>query len=88
MAMTVRELIERLQQENPDDMVVMSKDAEGNHHSPLETVSQCVYVAETTWFGETYPRELTDDDRADGWSDDDLYDGDNGVNAVHLWPVN
>jgi hypothetical protein len=86
--MKISELVEILLRHNPDDLVVLAKDSEGNGFSPLSSVTPCVYVAETTWMGETFIRELTDDLIEQGWSGDDLYDGDDGVNAVELWPTN
>jgi hypothetical protein len=86
---TVRELIEVLSACDPDDLVVLQKDAEGNNYSPLESHWLAVYAPTTTWFGEAYPRELTDVDRERGYTDAGLlYDGDDGVNAVVLCPVN
>jgi len=49
---TVKELIELLQKEDPERLVILSKDAEGNSYSPLTNFVQTAYVPETTWFGE------------------------------------
>lgn len=48
----------------PDEMeVIMQKDAEGNGYSPLRGADpDCVYIPETTWYGEAYPTEWTADD--------------------------
>ena len=62
--MTVRELIAHLSRcANPDALVVLQKDGEGNGYSPMRGddgydpahVEQ--YVAETTWYGEVHPAE-------------------------------
>lgn len=50
--MKIRELIAHLQGENPEHIVVMASDAEGNNFSPLCDVSVNRYEAETTWHGE------------------------------------
>ncbi len=69
---TVRELIELLQKEDPDRVVVMSKDIEGNGFSPLFDMSAHAYAEETRWAGELY---------------DEVVGGD-GVRALCLWPSN
>ena len=54
--MTVKELKEAIAL-LPDDMIVIiQKDSEGNDYSPLrEADTDCVYIAETTWYGQVYP---------------------------------
>lgn len=53
--MTVEELIKALEDLPADMQVIIQKDAEGNGYSPLAgTDSDCIYIAETTWFGEVY----------------------------------
>lgn len=50
--MTVRELIAKLiALNNLDQIVIVSKDAEGNGHSPLAGVFEAEYYAENTWTG-------------------------------------
>lgn len=71
--MKVRELIETLQQQNPDDEVVMAKDSEGNSYSPLHGMWAGTYVPETTWYGSVYLRELTDEDRKQGYTVEDVW---------------
>lgn len=83
--MKVKELIARLNELDPEDIVVMSKDSEGNSYSPLADIDSCVYAAETTWNGEIGLRELTDTHREQGYTEDDLVEGEN---AVCLWPTN
>lgn len=80
MAMTVAQLREEIK-DLPDDMlVVMSKDAEGNDHSPLADTWEGRYAAETTWYGDVYSADDDDDD----WG----VCPDNAVPAVVLVPVN
>ena len=50
--MTVRELIERLKTCEPDRIVVMAKDAEGNGYSPLHNLWAGRYLADSTYSGE------------------------------------
>lgn len=70
--MKVSELMRRLSAFNPDHVVVMSKDSEGNGYSPLAHVDPVHYTAETTWSGEIdHPDEPHPD----------------GPNAVAIWPV-
>ena len=51
----------------PDDMeVIISKDSEGNIFSPLCDIdSNWTYVASTTWDGEIFSMELSDEDACD-----------------------
>jgi len=83
--MTVANLIASLQNYNPSAIVIMAKDAEGNAHSPLSGCWEGSYRAETTWYGEVGLKTLTDSDVADGYSEEDVVDGED---AVVLCPVN
>ena len=61
--MKVSELIEQLQTMDPDSEVILQKDAEGNGYSPLEGADEnCVYIAETTWYGNVYSTNWTPDE--------------------------
>jgi len=84
--MTVKELIEQLEKEDPTRLVVMSKDSEGNGFSPGYAVEACSYVADSTWSGEIGLEELTDKLREAGYSEEDVKE--DGVPALCLWPVN
>ena len=53
--MKVKELIELLQKEDPERLVVMSKDGEGNCFSPFANQSTGAYEANNTWSGEVHP---------------------------------
>lgn len=83
--MTVRELIEQLSSVEPDRIVVMSKDAEGNGYSPLADWWGGSYKAETTWYGEAGLESLTPEMEAKGYGDGDVV---RGVPAIILQPVN
>ena len=84
--MNVKELIEALKQEDPNRLVVMSKDSEGNRFSPLAEVATSAYKAETTWCGEIGLEELTEEDIKQGYADEDVVE--DGVPALVLWPTN
>lgn len=83
--MTVKQLKNKLENLNDNDIVVMSKDAEGNGFSPLADLSEGSYEADSTWSGEVGLRKLTPDLRKQGYSEEDL---NNGVWCITLWPVN
>ena len=87
--MNVSQLIEQLQKLEPDRLVILQKDAEGNGYSPLDSLGPCAYIPETSWFGERKlePHELTDELRAQGYDECDIPTGDY-TKAVVLQPVN
>jgi hypothetical protein len=83
--MTVCELIEKLQQEDPNRLVVCQKDREGNGYSPLQT----------WWIGACRPKilgrleagleKLTAADRKAGFTKEDVVR--NGIPALFLVPA-
>lgn len=77
--MTVAELIAQLRNFPPHDIVVMSKDGEGNSYSPLSGLDMAKYVAESTWEGF-----LLDEDDED--EDEELKES--AVPCVVFWPTN
>ena len=83
--MTVKELIELLRDQNPDAIVVMSKDSEGNSYSPFSSLWAGSYLAETTWGGKVGLSELTPKDKKMGYGEEDVIDGEA---AVILQPTN
>ena len=83
--MKVKDLIKLLRLEDPDRIVVMSKDPEGNNFSPLWEASTCAYRADNTWSGEIHPEVLTEDLRKQGWNEEDIKGGEK---ALCLWPTN
>jgi len=83
--MKVKDLIKKLQKEDQDRIVVMSRDAEGNGFSPLDEISTCAYGAETTWYGEVGFEELTEEDIEAGYDEDDVIEGEP---ALILRPIN
>ena len=86
--MTVRELIAELSAMDPDRLVVLQKDAEGNGYSPLVGCDDNAgYMADSTWAGEVGRQRLTKVDREIGYGDEDLCSKD-AVPCVVLFPVN
>jgi hypothetical protein len=84
--MTVRELIAELSKLDPNRLVVMSSDAEGNSYSPLSGFWVGAYKAKTTWSGEVGYEVLTDFERKHGYTEADLVT--DGVPAIILQPMN
>lgn len=85
--MTVKELRERLANEDDDLIVIISKDAEGNRYSPLsdETIWSGAYHANNTWSGEAGLDALTDKDIRNGYTDENVIA--DGVKALFLVPI-
>jgi hypothetical protein len=80
--LTVGELKAVLESLNPEMLVVLSSDVEGNGYSPLDAYGLGDYCPESTWSGEFY----TNDDPG---LDLDVFEEDtNCRRAVALWPVN
>jgi hypothetical protein len=83
---TVGDLLDYLAGQPRDRLIVMSKDGEGNSHSPLSDACEAMYVPESTWSGDTYPTpeeiaaspHLGEDDEAP----------EDAVRVVLLGPVN
>jgi hypothetical protein len=89
--MTVRDLIAILSPMNPDALVVLQKDAEGNGYSPLRddgAYDDSVYIADSTWSGEVKYAELTDELEEAGYSEEDCAEPGEGVPCVVLVPIN
>ena len=89
--MKVRELIEALNECDPEALVVLSSDGEGNRFSPVDGYDdRQVYIPETTWSGSTKFAELTPELEKAGYDEEDCVDEDetDAVPCVILWPVN
>jgi len=81
--MTVAELIEELKQHDPNRLVVMARDTEGNGYSPLyDTLYTGAYCKS---FGEFGLEKLTDEDKRRGYTEEDVYE--DGVPALCLYPT-
>ena len=81
--MNVREWIKELKKLDQDAMVVMSIDEEGNGYSPLFDISEAIYVQ----YDGVYPLELTEEMKKVGYTEEDMYHGEDGVKAVVLYPA-
>lgn len=79
--MKVKDLIEILKRCDPEQSVIMSRDAEGNRYSPLsEAVDGMKYWPENTWSGTCYDSNDADEFSPEDWNSLE--------NVVVLWPVN
>jgi len=86
--MNVKELKIILKDLNDNDEVILSKDSEGNAYSPLADYALNIYVPDSKWSGEIRLKELTPELIESGYGTEDLYDGEDGINAVVLYPTN
>jgi hypothetical protein len=67
--MKVKELIELLEKEDGEREVILSSDAEGNKYSPLtKDFGINTYVPESTWNGDVYEEEITEEMKKQGYS--------------------
>jgi len=86
--MKVYELIERLQNMDPDIEVILQKDAEGNGYSPLDaTDDEAIYRPETTYSGQVYSPSWSAEDASFDEKDWERFRADNPRCCV-LAPVN
>tara|TARA_S200002703_G_scaffold108388_1_gene94176 strand:+ start:354 stop:617 length:264 start_codon:yes stop_codon:yes gene_type:complete len=87
--MKVKELIRLLERCNSEDLVVMSKDGEGNGYSPLYTIDgESRYRPNSTWSGEIGLRQLDEYYESRGYSEEDVMSEEDSQNCVVLWPTN
>ena len=84
--MIVKELKEILNNADDNDLVVLSRDGEGNSYSPLYDTQLCTYADEESWEGQIGLRELTPELIKEGYTEEDLLE--DGVNAIVLYPTN
>lgn len=84
--MKVKDLIKKLQKVDPNRVVILQKDSEGNGHSPLDGLDDnCVYEPESTWSGGVGIEKLTSRLRKQGFTKEDVG---SGKPALVLFPVN
>ena len=83
--MKVRELIKKLQSEDPEREVICQQDSEGNGYSPLYDWWTGAYQADAAWGEEAGPESITDEMREQGMGDDDVMS--DGVPALFLCPM-
>lgn len=87
--MTVAELIAELQKYDPSWPVILQTDSEGNGYRTTRGADgNCVYVPHTDWHGEVYMRELDEESRRLGYTEEDLTDNPRAVPCVVIHPVN
>ncbi len=84
--MRVWELIDRLKKIDPEKIVVMSKDSEGNCYSPLVDTEEREYMAESTFSGYVGFKDLTPAMELEGYGDEDIIK--DGESAVVFYPTN
>jgi hypothetical protein len=60
--MLVKELIEILQEFDPDTQIIIAKDPEGNGYSPGSSYFTGYYIPDTTYSGEVYCEDWTAED--------------------------
>ena len=86
--MKIRDLIDILKGCDPEGLVVMSSDTEGNRYSPLDGYdTKMVYIAENESFGEVRFAKLTDELRKRGYSEGDcIQEGQKAVPCVIFYP--
>lgn len=83
--MKVKELIEQLQKVDPERIVIMSSDSEGNSYSPLSDFWEGAYLADTTWSGEVGFEKLTLELKEEGYDEEDILEGEK---CIVMCPVN
>lgn len=79
--MTVKELVELLQQEDPTRIVVLSRDSEGNGYSEARHCDTASFDERDREIGLEV---LTQEDIDEGYSEEDVMS--HGVPALVLWP--
>ncbi len=89
--MTVKQLKKLLEKFDDKDIVVLSKDGEGNGYSPLSDYGDEYYIADSTWSGEL---AYTEKDFKDSWfeKEDETYKEylkrNKAKRCIVLWPTN
>lgn len=78
--MTVKELKQLLDTFDDDDIIVISKDSEGNEYSPLFDADSGFYFEENSWSGDFVTGSDLEDDKDINLS--------HATPAIVLWPTN
>ena len=85
--MTVYELSRILSDLPLDAKIVIASDSEGNSFLQVDGWSaDYMYIPETARRGNIKKKELTSDDLNNGYTEEDVYDGKNGLDCIVLWP--
>jgi hypothetical protein len=81
----VKELIEALKGADPEAVVILSRDPEGNGFETLCDIETENQVWSDEW-GEIGFKELTPELIDDGYGEEDLCHEDDAVECIVLWP--
>ncbi len=87
--MTVGQL-KKILADVPDNLlVILQKDAEGNGYGPLSGVESTNSVFAEGEYGdeEVYFKKLTGALKSQGYTEEDIYQGTDGIDCVVLWPI-
>jgi hypothetical protein len=68
--MRVKELVKQLQKHDPNDIVVLASDEEGNSFGELCVIQKMIYVPV---YNEVFLRKLTPALREQGYTKEDIY---------------
>lgn len=80
--MKVKDLIKGLKMLDQNAEVVLSSDEEGNDYHLLYDFGEALYVK----YDGVYPLELTEEMKKQGYGEEDIYPGTDGIKAVVLYP--
>lgn len=84
---TVGEFKEHLNNYDDNDVIIMSKDEEGNKYSPLDEGMESIYEPECTWSGNIhYLDDMTSEEIEEKYGED-IKNG-NLVKCIVLYPIN
>ena len=78
--MKVKDLVEYLERQDPEAIVIVANDSEGNTHAPLDTINNVFYVEEDEWSGKIF--DTIKDIKHEHGKDFKEYE-----RAVCLWPM-
>ena len=84
--LTVESLINILQNFDPERVVIVACDAEGNSFSPLSEITAAAYISIRPWGGEIGLEDLTGELEELGFSEDDV--AIDGIPCIILEPIN
>jgi hypothetical protein len=82
--MNVKEFIELLQKEDPERLVILQGDSEGNNFSPILDIWTGAYKAYSEYDGDAKAEKLTESMRVRGYTIEDVIT--DGVPALILAP--
>lgn len=83
--MKVKDLIKELKKVDPERLVIMARDGEGNSYTPLAGFWEGKYRPESTYSGEVGMERLTELDKKHGYTQEDVMRG--GKKAIILKPT-